>query len=113
MNLLLFQRNNGFLPFIVEQNIFQSLTYTMIENHVWLLLYPNTSGNLKDIQLFIDAVNIEKKDMEFINMGHEPIMVLDQNFNFEYVKSTLPPMGLIPVKDESFFKTTTPALLQN
>ena len=26
--------------------------------------------------------------------------------NFEYVKSTLPPMGLMPIKDESFFKTT-------
>ena len=33
--------------------------------------------------------------MEFINMGHEPMMVLDENFNFEYVKSTLPPMGLM------------------
>ena len=40
-------------------------------------------------------------------MGHEPMMVLDENFNFEYVKSTLPPSGLMPVKDESFFKTTT------
>ena len=39
-------------------------------------------------------------------MGHEPMMVLDQKFNFEYIKSTLPPMGLMPVKDESFFKTT-------
>ena len=44
--------------------------------------------------------------MEFINMGHEPMMVLDKNFNFEYIKSTLPPSGLMPVKDESFFKTT-------
>ena len=34
-------------------------------------------------------------------------MVLDQNFNFEYVQSTLPPMGLMPIKDETFFKTTT------
>jgi len=31
----------------------------------------------------------------------------DENFNFEYVKSTLPPSGLMAVKDESFFKTTT------
>ena len=37
-------------------------------------------------------------------MGHEPMMVLDPNFNFEYIKSTLPPMGLMPVKDESFLK---------
>ena len=59
------------------------------------------------ITVILGRINLEKKEMEFINMGHEPMMVLDQNFNFEYVKSTLPPMGLMSVKDESFFKTTT------
>ena len=59
------------------------------------------------ITVILGRINLEKKEMEFINMGHEPMMVLDEEFNFEYVKSTLPPMGLMPVKDESFFKTTT------
>ncbi|EDZ60156.1 putative adenylate/guanylate cyclase transmembrane protein [Candidatus Pelagibacter sp. HTCC7211] len=59
------------------------------------------------ITVILGKINLEKKEMEFINMGHEPMMVLDPNFNFEYIKSTLPPMGLMPVKDESFFKTTT------
>ena len=59
------------------------------------------------ITVILGKINLEKKEMEFINMGHEPMMVLDPKFNFEYVKSTLPPMGLMPVKDESFFKTTT------
>ena len=59
------------------------------------------------ITVILGRINLKKKEMEFINMGHEPMMVLDQNFNFEYVKSTLPPMGLMSVKDESFFKTTT------
>ena len=59
------------------------------------------------ITAILGRVNLEKKEMEFINMGHEPMMVLDENFNFEYVKSTLPPSGLMSIKDESFFKTTT------
>ncbi len=58
------------------------------------------------ITVILGKINLKKKEMEFINMGHEPMMVLDSNFNFDYVKSTLPPMGLMPVKDESFFKTT-------
>ena len=58
------------------------------------------------IIVILGRINLEKKEMEFINMGHEPMMVLDKNFNFEYIKSTLPPMGLMPVKDESFFKTS-------
>ena len=59
------------------------------------------------ITVILGKINLEKKEMEFINMGHEPMMVLDENFNFEYVKSTLPPSGLMAVKEESFFKTTT------
>ncbi|MDC0875377.1 CHASE2 domain-containing protein [Candidatus Pelagibacter sp.] len=59
------------------------------------------------ITVILGRINLEKKEMEFVNMGHEPMMVLDQKFNFEYIKSTLPPMGLMSVKDESFFKTTT------
>ena len=75
-------------------------------------LYINNQVKDSSYQsMFITAIlgrlNIEKKEMEFINMGHEPMMVLDENFNFEYVKSTLPPSGLMAVKDESFFKTTT------
>ena len=59
------------------------------------------------ITVILGRINLEKKEMEFINMGHEPMMVLDEKFNFEYIESTLPPMGLMPVKDENFFKTTT------
>ena len=59
------------------------------------------------ITVILGKIDLKKKEMEFINMGHEPMMVFDPNFNFEYIKSTLPPMGLMPVKDESFFKTTT------
>ena len=75
-------------------------------------LYINNQVKDSSYQsMFITAIlgrlNIEKKEMEFINMGHEPMMVLDENFNFEYVESTLPPSGLMAVKDESFFKTTT------
>ena len=59
------------------------------------------------ITVILGRINLEKKEIEFINMGHEPMMVFDKKFNFEYIKSTLPPMGLMPVKDEIFFKTTT------
>ena len=91
--------------------VFRSLT-KMESSVAKTALYMN--NQVKDasyqamfITVILGKINLEKKEMEFINMGHEPMMVLDPNFNFEYVKSTLPPMGLMPVKDESFFKTTT------
>ena len=90
--------------------VFRSLT-KMNSSVAKTALYINNQVKDSSYQaMFITGIlgriNLEKKEMEFINMGHEPMMVLDQQFNFEYIKSTLPPMGLMPVKDESFFKTT-------
>ena len=90
--------------------VFRSLT-KMNSSVAKTALYINNQVKDSSYQaMFITSIlgriNLEKKEMEFINMGHEPMMVLDQKFNFEYVKSTLPPMGLMPIKDESFFKTT-------
>ena len=87
---------------LAKMNSSVSKTALYINNQV-----KDSSYQSMFITAILGRLNIEKKEMEFINMGHEPMMVLDQNFNFEYIKSTLPPMGLMPVKDENFFKTTT------
>ena len=73
-------------------------------------LYINNQVKDSSYQaMFITAVlgkvNLDSGEMEYINMGHEPMMVINNNFEFDYIKSTLPPMGLTKVKDESFFKT--------
>ena len=87
---------------LAKMNSSVSKTALYINNQV-----KDSSYQAMFITAILGRINLEKKEMEFINMGHEPMMVLDQNFNFEYIKSTLPPMGLMPVKDETFFKTTT------
>jgi len=87
---------------LAKMNSSVSKTALYINNQV-----KDSSYQAMFITAILGRINLEKKEMEFINMGHEPMMVLDQNFNFEYIKSTLPPMGLMPVKDESFFKTST------
>ena len=87
---------------LAKMNSSVSKTALYINNQV-----KDSSYQSMFITAILGRLNLEKKEMEFINMGHEPMMVLDENFNFEYVKSTLPPSGLMSVKDESFFKTTT------
>jgi len=79
-----------------------SKTALFINNQV-----KDSSYQAMFITAILGKIDIEKKEMEFVNMGHEPMMVLDENFNFNYVKSTLPPMGLMQAKAESFFKTST------
>ena len=87
---------------LAKMNSSVSKTALYINNQV-----KDSSYQSMFITAILGKINLKEKEMEFINMGHEPMMVLDKNFNFEYVNSTLPPMGLMPVKDESFFKTTT------
>ena len=61
--------------------------------------------------MFVTAVfgkiNIKTKDVTFINAGHESIMVFDRNKNFEFIKSELPPIGIIKYFSESMVKSKT------
>jgi len=58
------------------------------------------------ITAVIGKINIRKQEVEYINHGHEPIMIFDKGYNFEYIKSSLPPLGIMKFDDDSFFKTS-------
>ena len=49
--------------------------------------------------MFVTAVfgkfNTETGDVTFVNAGHESIMLFDKSLNFEFLKSELPPIGII------------------
>ena len=49
--------------------------------------------------MFVTAVfgklNIKTGEMVFINAGHESILTFDQNKNYEYIKSEMPPIGIV------------------
>ena len=61
--------------------------------------------------MFVTAVfgkfNIETGDVNFVNAGHESIMVFDRNKNFEFIKSEMPPIGIIKYFTESMVKSKT------
>ena len=61
--------------------------------------------------MFVTAVfgkfNIKTGDVTFVNAGHESIMVFDRNKNFEFIKSELPPIGIIKYLAESKVKSKT------
>ena len=61
--------------------------------------------------MFFTAVfgkfNIETKEITFVNAGHESIMVFDRSKNFEFIKSELPPIGIIKYFTESMVKSKT------
>ena len=61
--------------------------------------------------MFVTAVfgkiNIETGEVSFVNAGHESIMVFDTNKNFEFIKSEMPPIGIIKYFTESMVKSKT------
>ena len=61
--------------------------------------------------MFVTAVfgklNIKTGELIFINAGHESILTFDQNKNYEYIKSDMPPMGIVKYFTESMVKSTT------
>ena len=64
--------------------------------------------------MFVTAVfgkvNTSTRDVTFINAGHESIMVFDKNKNFEFIKSDLPPIGIMKYFSESMVKSKTMSL---
>lgn len=61
--------------------------------------------------MFVTAVfgkfNLETGEASFVNAGHESIMVFDINKNFEFIKSEMPPIGIIKYFTESMVKSST------
>ena len=51
--------------------------------------------------------NIDTNDITFVNAGHESIMVFDRNKNLEFLKSEMPPIGIIKYFSESMVKSKT------
>ena len=61
--------------------------------------------------MFVTAVfgkvNLATGEVTFINAGHESIMVFDKNKNFEFIKSDLPPIGIMKYFSETMVKSKT------
>ena len=61
--------------------------------------------------MFVTAVfgkfNVETGEVNFVNAGHESIMVFDRDKNFEFIKSEMPPIGIIKYFTESMVKSQT------
>ena len=55
--------------------------------------------------MFVTAVfgkmNVSNGEIEIVNAGHESIMLFDEGKNYEFIKSDLPPIGIIKYSNEA------------
>ncbi len=61
--------------------------------------------------MFVTAVfgklNIKTGELVFINAGHESILTFGENKDYEYIKSDMPPIGIVKYFTESMVKSNT------
>ena len=61
--------------------------------------------------MFVTAVfgkfNIKTGELTFVNAGHESIMILNEKKEFEFIKSEMPPIGIIKYFTETMVKSST------
>ena len=61
--------------------------------------------------MFVTAVfgkfNTQTGDLTFVNAGHESIMVFNRNKEFDFIKSDMPPIGIVKYFTESMVKSKT------
>ena len=61
--------------------------------------------------MFVTAVfgklNIVTGEMVFINAGHESILIFDKNKKYDYIKSDMPPIGIVKYFTESMVKSSS------
>ena len=90
---------------------FRALSKLSIPLEKVVFLVNNELVESKFKGMFVTAVfgkfNTETGVVTFVNAGHESIMLFDKSLNFEFLKSDLPPIGIIKYFTESMVVSKT------
>ena len=89
-------------------SVFRTLANLTMPLEKVVYLVNNEIVEAKFKGMFVTAVfgkmNVSNGEIEIINAGHESIMLFDNNKNFEFIKSDLPPIGIIKYPTEKMVK---------
>ena len=89
-------------------SVFRTLSNLSMPLEKVVYLVNNEIVEAKFKGMFVTAVfgkmNILSGEIEIINAGHESIMLFDNNKNYEFIKSDLPPIGIIKYSTEKMVK---------
>ena len=91
--------------------IFKAFANTHTELSELAFLINNQVKNVSYKGMFLTAVIgkyfIKENKADIINCGHESIMLVTKDHQFEYLKSNYPPLGIMSQKNKDFFKSVS------
>ena len=89
-------------------SVFRTLANLSLPLEKIVYIVNNEIVEAKFKGMFITAVfgkmNVLNGEIEIVNAGHESIMLFDESKNFEFIKSDLPPVGIIKYPTEKMVK---------
>ena len=89
-------------------SVFRTLANLSLPLEKIVYIVNNEIVEAKFKGMFITAVfgkmNVLNGEIEIVNAGHESIMLFDESKNFEFIKSDLPPIGIIKYPTEKMVK---------
>ena len=89
-------------------SVFRTLANLSLPLEKIVYIVNNEIVEAKFKGMFVTAVfgkmNVLSGEIEIINAGHESIMLFDESKNFEFIKSDLPPIGIIKYPTEKMVK---------
>ena len=89
--------------------LFEIMSRDQVDPDEMMFHMNNDLFKTKTSGMFVTSIlgdyNILTKEIRWVNGGHQPAIIRDNNGNYEKFESNSPPLGVISQKDKSAFKT--------
>jgi len=89
--------------------LFEIMARDQVDPDEMMFHMNNDLFKTKTSGMFVTSIlgdyNILTKEIRWVNGGHQPAIIRDNNGNYEKFESNSPPLGVISQKDKSAFKT--------
>jgi len=88
--------------------LFEVLSQSKVDPDEMVLHMNNDLNNTKTGGMFVTSIigeyNLISDEVRWVNAGHQPALVRNNNGKYNKIESSGPPLGVIKQKDKSFYK---------
>ena len=87
--------------------LFEVLSQSKVDPDEMVLHMNNDLNNTKTAGMFVTSIvgeyNLITDEIRWVNAGHQPAIVRDDNGKYEQFESSAPPLGVIKQKDKNIY----------
>ena len=88
--------------------LFEVLSQSKVDPDEMVFHMNNDLNNTKTGGMFVTSIigeyNLISDEIKWVNAGHQPALIRNNNGKYNKIESSAPPLGVIKQKDKSFYK---------